>query len=284
MSVNNEKYNKTGSNSYDELKNLLVNLRVPLTKTKEQAWIDFECRLKTKGKTAKTRSLNYLPYAIAAGIAFLISIYTLFYNNGETEIWCKPGKIVTITLPDGSEAVLNAASTLNYNKRNWNKNRCLHLEGEAFFHVKKGSRFEVVTSMGKIVVLGTAFNVFARDNKLEVYCETGKVAVESKNKVFLGPGMKAQTSKNSNVRVVETDQKHECTWQQGEFWFNNAPLADVIAEMERQFDVIIKYNDLNNRFYTGYFNRRSLKEALNIVFDPMQLKYKIENKTIQITN
>lgn len=283
MLVNEEKYNNAEANSLKELMSLLVNLRLPQTKTKEQAWADFEARLVAKGKTTK-RSLNYLPYLLAASIALLISVSIWIYYNRETKIWCQPATIVTIALPDGSEVVLNAASTLDYNKRGWNKNRLVHLEGEAFFHVKKGSRFEVVTCMGTIMVLGTSFNVFARNNRLEVYCETGKVAVVSKNMVFLKPGMKAQTKDNSMTRIIQAEKKHQGTWQQGEFWFNNTPLTEVIAEMERQFDVTVKHNDLSNRYYTGYFNRRSLAEALSTVFVPMQLKYKTEEKIIQIIN
>ena len=132
------------------------------------------------------------------------------------------------------------------------------------------------------MVLGTTFNVFSRDNRLEVYCETGKVRVVSGNTILLSPGMKAQTMNGSKLQIIKAEQKHEGLWQQGDFWFKNAPLTDVITEMERQFDVTIKYSNLGNRFYTGYFSRRSLIEALSTVLCPMQLKFKIEKKTIQI--
>ena len=285
MLLNGKKYEEVDANSLKDLTDLLANFRIPQTKTKEQAWFEFESRIVSKNKVAKKRSLNYLVYAIAASIALFISISTWYYYDSEVKIWCEPANNMTVSLPDGSQVLLNAASKLNYNKISWNKLRSVHLEGEAFFHVKKGSRFEVVTSVGTIMVLGTSFNVFARNNRLEVYCETGKVAVvESKNMVLLVPGQKAQAMNNSLVCMIKAEQKHEASWQQGDFWFHNAPLSEVIAEMERQFDVTIKFNNLSNRYYTGYFNRGSLAEALNYVFDPMQVKYKIENKTIQIIN
>jgi transmembrane sensor len=279
MSTTGEKYNE------QEWANLIGGLQVPAIITKEQAWANFEAHLAQKGKVATKRSLNYLAYAIAASIALFIGISSWFFFTGETKIWCPPAQMTTVVLPDGSQVVLNAASTVTFNKGTWNKTRRVGLDGEAFFRVKKGSKFEVTTETGKITVLGTTFNVFSRNNCLEVYCETGKVAVMSGNTVLLKPGMKAQSSKGKDVLVIKAEGKHEASWQQGEFWFNNAPLTKVFAEMERQFDVTIKYNDLSDRFITGYFSsRRSLNEELKTILLPMQLKFKIENKTIQIIN
>lgn len=278
MSTTGKKYNEK------ELTNLLEVLRVPAVITKEQAWANFEAQLTQNKKATKKRSLNYLIYAIAASIALFIGISSWFYLTGDTKIWCPPAQMLTVALPDGSLVNLNAASTIKFNKKNWSKNRRVQLEGEAFFKVIKGSKFEVFTETGKIKVLGTTFNVFSRNNCLEVYCETGKVAVTSGNTVLLKPGMKTQTSNGSTLQVIKAEQKHEGAWQQGDFWFKNAPLTNVIAEIERQFDVTIKYNDLSKRFYTGYFSRHSLTGALSTVLDPMQLKFKKEYKTIYIIN
>lgn len=278
MSTTGEKYNEK------EWTNQLGCLRVPAIKTKEQAWANFEAQLTQKGKVATKRSLNYLVYAVAASIALFIGISSWFYYTGDTKIWCPPAQMITVGLPDGSQVILNAASTVKFNKGSWHKNRKVQLDGEAFFRVKKGSKFEVTTETGKITVLGTTFNVFSRNNCLEVYCETGKVAVMSGNTVLLKPGMKAQTIKGNPVQITKAEQEHEASWQQGDFWFKDAPLTKVIAELERQFDITIKYKCLSDRFYTGYFSRSSLNEALGTVLDPMRLKYKIENKTIQIIN
>ena len=42
------------------------------------------------------------------------------------------------TLPDHSEVVLNADSEITYKKSNWDTNRKLELQGEAYFKVAKG--------------------------------------------------------------------------------------------------------------------------------------------------
>jgi len=277
----NEKFKADEIYSMEEWSNLLAQFRVPASKNKEQAWNEIEGHLGEKNKVAKHRSLKHVAFAIAASIALLIGLSFWIYIR-DTRIECLPANMITVALPDGSLVVLNAATVIKFNKKTWSKTRRVQLDGEAFFRVKKGSRFEVVTNNGNVWVLGTTFNVFARESKLQVYCETGKVAVAAGDTVMLTPGMKAQTTAGLPLRTSSAGEKHEGAWQQGDFWFKNTPLRDVIAEMERQFDVNIRFGNLDDRYYTGYFNRQSLTEALRTVFYPMQLTYKIENKTIQI--
>ena len=67
------------------------------------------------------------------------------------------GEIKTITMPDKSVITLNADSRLSFVEGNWMNNRSVSLEGEAFFDVKKGTKFEVNSEVGKVTVLGYQF-------------------------------------------------------------------------------------------------------------------------------
>jgi transmembrane sensor len=281
MSKKGNKYERTSLNSFEEWTIPFIYLRPPAIKIKEESWMALANSISGK-KIAPHRSLNYLIYTVAACIILFISLNTWFFFESNIKIWCGPARIETVSLPDGSTVVLNAASTLKYNKHNWQKARLVEMNGEAFFHVTKGSQFNVVTTTGVISVLGTTFNVYARGNKLEVFCKTGKVAVSNVKTVILKSGMKVLSVDGSMLKIVNVEQPHEGSWQQGDFWFRSSPLKDVIAEIERQFDVTISYPNIDNRYYTGYFNRRSLNEALSTVLYPMQLNYQIKNKTIRI--
>ena len=55
--------------------------------------------------------------------------------------------------------------------------RKVSLEGEAFFEVNPGKKFEVVSKFGKTIVLGTSFNIYSRNSSYQVTCMTGKVKV-----------------------------------------------------------------------------------------------------------
>ncbi len=110
---------------------------------------------------------------LLAGLMFLaVSCTTSKVSTGE--------KAEIITLPDGSVMILNEHSAARYVVNDNTRN--VELTGEAFFSIKKADiPFEVHTSNGVIVVLGTEFNVHSQENELEVEVDNGLVEVETKN-------------------------------------------------------------------------------------------------------
>ena len=93
-----------------------------------------------------------LYYNWATGIAAsIVLLFGMFYglNTGTTTHQSDYGTQLSVVLPDGSEAILNANSKIEFNTTDWkNENRTLELDGEAYFKVKKGSLFTVKTSKG----------------------------------------------------------------------------------------------------------------------------------------
>lgn len=143
-------------------------------------------------KEPKLIQLNsFLKYAAAAVLVFTVGY---FYLNSlpqtfETELAQKE----EFVLPDNSNVILNENSSLSYQKGKWNENRSLELQGEAFFEVITGNTFEVQTDHGTVSVLGTRFNVLARENSFEVVCYEGLVEVTYANDLMkLFPGQKAR--------------------------------------------------------------------------------------------
>jgi transmembrane sensor len=147
------------------------------------------------------------------------------------------------------------------------------LEGEGFFEVKKGSSFSVLTPQGQVSVLGTSFNVFARNEHFDVRCVTGKVAVDHADAhVVLMPGQAASLQSGDQFVTNEFNTVGD-SWQQGTSRFEEASLNDVLDELGRQYNVQIIHTDLNHRKYTGAFRHNNLKEALDAVCLPMGLHY-----------
>ena len=286
MSNKNESYNVEVEETAKAVGEVLTNFKVPFRKSKEEAWVEFVSQLPVHQQVvkAKERSLKLVFYSVAAGVAMLLSIAGWWYLMSDVNVTCAAGQHKVVELPDMSKVEMNAGSMLTYNKWQWRKNRMVKLDGEAFFKVKKGKKFEVKTAVGKVCVLGTSFNVFARNNKLNVFCQTGKVAVVSVDSVLLTPGMKAICAAGKHSQVVKLQTWHDDAWKKGEFWYNDAPVCEVLQEIERQFNVRVDCGKVTNRFYTGYFNTASLKDALNMVLMPLQLKYEMNNNKIEITN
>lgn len=245
----------------------------------------FKAGNRSKKKT-KIRSLNFRTfYRVAAVLVLMLtSAYFLFFNNiksFETQI----AQTKTVKLPDHSEVILNAASKLSFDEKKWADKRALKLEGEAFFKVQKGQTFSVNTAVGIVKVLGTQFNVKERKNYFEVNCYEGLVSVTYNNEtVKLPPGKTFRVINGSIENVEDFDAKNP-SWIQQESSFNSIPLDQVIAELERQYDIKIKLEGVDtSKLFTGSFTHTDKEIALQSVTIPLKLSYRIQGKTIIFYN
>ena len=86
-----------------------------------------------------------------------------------------------IELPDGTNVVLNSASQMSYLNDFGKKNRCVQLNGEAFFKVAHDESRTFIVQAGnlEVKVHGTSFNVSAYedDEDIVVVLQEGKVGV-----------------------------------------------------------------------------------------------------------
>lgn len=276
-------------NRHDDLKNKILKVSswflVPGNLSKESAWIKLETRLPEpapKGKEVwfALRSA----FKIAASLLIVaIASFTIYFSQ-KVSVSTSNAEFKTMTLPDNSTVILNAASSIEYNSISFYFNREVDFSGEGFFKVQKGSSFEVVSENGTTKVLGTQFNVIARKGKYEVACVEGKVKVNTKiSSAVLSAGMQTKLldDRLSNPQPIKEET---AAWRQGEFYFENDLISEVFETLQLQFGVTIQYRGDANRRYTGYFTNKNLEEALRLVCLPLQLDYTmISNSEIKIS-
>jgi ferric-dicitrate binding protein FerR (iron transport regulator) len=235
---------------------------------------------KQQQETPKVRKLRTSwVYAAAAVVVFFVS-FSYFYLNASEIITTDFGEQTTVTLPDGSEAILNAKTTLSFNENTWANDRTVILEGEAFFNVKKGETFTVQTALGTVEVLGTQFNVLTNDeNIFEVKCHEGKVKVTSKTKetAILTQG-NAFSSIDGQTASWDFNPNHP-SWRDGESNFREMPLQHVIKALQNQYNVQFQLGQIDaSQRFTGTFSHKNLKLALRTVFDAMEISYTFKGK------
>lgn len=191
----------------------------------------------------------------------------------------------SVDLPDGSVARLNAATEIRFDSTSWPRARTLQLTGEAWFDVKKsGVPFRVETGLGSVTALGTAFSVLARGVDLRVECFTGRVKAEAKSGGVLevAAGQKTELvaagwSPPQTMASVQPD------FLSGESRFDNTPLHAVFEEMERHF--LLKINlapGLENRLFSGGFAHENSDLALQLVCEPMELRWKLTGGVVEV--
>ena len=233
-----------------------------------------------KGKVRSLFSSKYI-VRIAAVLALIVTSY-LFLENRDTSITTDIAQKENFLLPDESEVTLNAMSQLAYNKKGWEKERKLSLEGEAYFKVKKGSTFSVETPQGTVTVLGTQFNVFSREDQFNITCYEGLVSVAFSDTLVKIPAGNYITIENNKRVNNESLALNAPTWVNNESSFENVLVTDVLAELKRQYPVTI-HTELNlNKRFTGSFTHTNLTVALRSICDPLQLDFTIANNEVTL--
>lgn len=186
-----------------------------------------------------------------------------------------------IILPDGSEAWLNAASTLKYPLQFEQGQRLIETTGEVYLEVKpdKTKPFIVQTGDQRIQVLGTAFNVrqYGKENITTLL--HGRIAIENpsiKAKVVLNPGEQSRMFRET-YKVEQVDPSDYVGWKEGTFTLKDATLLTTCQELERWYGVHFR---MPSEFQ---YNEEALiiinrKEKLSEVLEALQSIYKVDFK------
>ncbi len=203
------------------------------------------------------------------------------YENSNVTYYGNDDLIPIIKLPDNSEVAINNNSEIKYQKWFWKNNRTIDLKGEAYFKVAKGKTFEVNTNLGKVTVLGTQFNVNAKDNTFEVTCYEGKVKVNYKNQeLILTKGMLVTFENDSKKEGKTTLSMPNWASDEIEMSFTNQNLKTIITDIENTYNVTIKTNTIaTEQLFTGKLPSNNLDVALQIIASTYHLQINKSNET-----
>jgi transmembrane sensor len=259
-------------------KDFFQNSSIPYNKSKEEIWAEMESKLseRPQGRIIQLSIKRIISYSVAA--AFIIGLGLLsFLRFYQEELVCPYGQHVSVKLPDGSRVTLNAGSEISYHPYWWKYQRKIHFSGEAFFEVKKGNRFEVISDKASTTVLGTSFNIYSRNQEYRVNCITGKVMIKTKDnqtEVLTKNESSVVGQDNKIVKLQDENlNKNAVAWMKNEFIFTSMPLKDIYEELERQFDIEITGKEKLTGVST--FNARrgsSPEEIINLVGKPFGVK------------
>nr|BFD43277.1 pyoverdine signaling pathway anti-sigma factor FpvR [Pseudomonas sp. FFPRI_1] len=194
---------------------------------------------------AKARRRPLLRVALAAGVAALAVGLGLFSGLNQpvsysAEFVTALGERRHVALPDGSQIDLNSRSHLQV--RYARNQRLIELvEGEALFSVEHDTDrpFVVAAGVGKVTVTGTRFDVRRDAQQTRVAVEQGRVKVQGRDAaaddfITLTPGQGTHVDEHGKVAAAyAVDPEALTAWRSGKLVFNDARLADVVAEVSR---------------------------------------------------
>jgi transmembrane sensor len=207
--------------------------------------------------------------------------------NALQELVTKKGEKARVTFSDGTQVMLNSASSVQFPRTFHGSERKVYLEGEAYFEVTHNPEkpFIVYSQDARIEVLGTEFNVrgWSDDPAVEVVVRGGKVSVQSfarqideRTEVILTDGLKTELERGQNpIEPHRVDPVNHLLWTSGGMHFDNKPFYQVIQDLERRFNVDITVADrsLLEVPYTGTFQNAELDEVLSVIAATMGVGY-----------
>jgi transmembrane sensor len=236
---------------------------------------------------AKKRMGHRALISAAACVAFLLVITGYYLVNVHFTLKepHSPGQLMKtsteraeykyILLPDSTQVWLNAGSTLEYPDHFDKKTREVTLSGEAYFDVKHAAEHPFIIHTGQIMttVMGTAFNINAYSDRsnIKVSVSRGRVKVSRGNQqlALLIKNQEIKVSQKENEPAQKINNTNSIAeWQQGNMVYDDEKMSEIIADLQRVYNVNIHLRDdkMGHVQVTTRFRRElGISQALEIL-------------------
>lgn len=191
------------------------------------------------------------------------------------------GEIRDIRLSDGSVVHLNSNSALAVHI-DGNQRQLTLLQGEAGFEVSPDPTrpFQVHADHGTVTALGTAFNIRLHNKLAEVSVTQHSVAVDVEQAdgqmlhAVVSEGQQLVYDQQAGLgRLKVIDSQTVTAWQRGKLVFENQPLGEVIAELNRYHRgyLLISDDSIAERRVNGVFRTDQPLVVLGVLENSLQL-------------
>lgn len=224
-----------------------------------------------------------------------------------------------VTLPDGTKAWLNAASSIKFASNLAEmKKRMVFVSGEVYFEVAHNpSKPFIAETAGnenrpgqEVTVLGTHFNIssYADEGSVKTTLLEGSVRIaplssganakdpdSSKpgmangkgmtNSIVLRPNQQAILATDKGIAVKTVNADEAIAWKNGVFIFDDEPLELIMQRVARWYNVEVSYSDGvdRSRTYGGSVSRYDdLSSLLEVLESTKNIHFKIEGRRILV--
>jgi ferric-dicitrate binding protein FerR (iron transport regulator) len=247
--------------------------------------------------------------ALAAAALLLVASGALFIRQGagsragaspaqaahtaEREFRTARGQRAVVNLADGTRVELGAETVLRVAPFGAGA-RELFLTGQAVFDVVHDSLHPFLVRSGNAVTedIGTRFSVraYPGESRVQVLVASGRVALRAvgappSTGTLLGPADLGLLDSIGRATVLSgVDSTRYLAWTRDRLIFDNAPLGEVLAEIERWFDVKIelRVRDAGLRRVTLNVPTRSMPEVLGAATAPLGLRFSVTDRSVVI--
>ena len=221
------------------------------------------------------RSSYRRPLAIAASLLLLLAaaLY-LFRGDGRTYLINEDQTVADFRLPDGSHITLQQGSRVSYDPENFNlADRQLDLTGQGYFEVMHDASRPFIVSNGgsQVRVTGTAFNLRADGQTMEVEVSEGSVAFAAQGRTLPVAAMEyAELTSGGTVEHAAAPNLNHHAWRTGVLTFDQTPINEVLMYFTDNWGIVCDWEDGQGCDYTVSGSFRS-QDAAAVLSDIAKL-------------
>lgn len=239
-------------------------------------------------ESATPPSRRFVPFAIAASLVAMIGAgFVSLHSSPDTVLLTHVGEHSSATLADGSQVALNTDSQLTVHFVRGLRQVSLD-KGEAIFDVAHDASRPFLVTIGneQVKALGTAFVIRRDGDDVGVTLLRGRVQVTQQGEILaiLKPGERLSMDSGNKPRIDHPALDTITAWQHGEILFNETPLSDAVAEVNRYGSVHIVIGDarLANLSVSGVFTTNDVAEFAQAVAQLHGLHVRRQGDTLLI--
>jgi len=258
------------------LKNVKVRLKAP----------DARVLQLDRGRAMNRRVLPWRVPVLALAAAAVLAIGVAGYLRSRPDRPAQPlvassqmtvtgvGAIDSMTLPDGTRAVLGPLSSLTIVKGYGAGRREVEVRGDVFLDVIHDSSAPFITRAlnATITDIGTSFGVRTDSaSGVSVTVREGAVSLKPTNtgnssSVILGAGQHGLLT-SSGRAVTRPATEQDLAWLQRRLIFREAPMSEVVDAFRRWYGIQLRLADasLVGRHLTASFSGETAAEALEVI-------------------
>jgi transmembrane sensor len=248
-----------------------------MTQAWEQAG-EIRLRAPNDGSTAPKGRSRFAPWAAAALAAVLVLVVITSVYWRDNALITAVGQQRVRVLPDGTRVLLNTDTRIEVNYDKYFR-RVRLVRGETSFDVSKHPTWPFLVSVGdhEIRALGTSFIVrHDNDQDLSVTLVDGRISVApapgtgetlQQEPQVLVPGQRLIISQHHAPAVDRPELSRVTAWERGRVEFDETPLEDAAAEMNRYTTtrIIVSDTGIGQLRIGGVFRAGDSGEFVKIV-------------------
>ena len=197
-----------------------------------------------------------------------------------------------LVLPDGTEVIVDAASSITYPINFSGPERIVEVKGQAYFKVVHNVKQPFIVKAGGQVLrdIGTEFNVSAYYDEaaMQATLVEGSISISNAaNSKVLKPGQQASVINGQNIITIKKPNMDDVlAWTKGNFTFHHQQITDILRQAARWYDIEVVYEGMKpNKTFGGTLKRdKDVNELLESLRILGRIKYKLIGRRVIIMN